>query len=84
MILITDTSPLISLLLLQQIELLDQLLVEYYLPQAVWEELQLHNEIAAFQVELEKLSARVKQTTSIYLPVTGIDKGFASPFSRLT
>lgn len=52
MLLIADTSPLISLLLIQQLELLERLFSEYYIPQAVWEELQTHQEIASFQNEL--------------------------------
>ncbi len=37
MLLIADTSPLISLLVIDQLQLLDQLFEEYYLPRAVRE-----------------------------------------------
>jgi len=37
MLLIADTSPIISLLVIDQLILLDQLFEEYYLPRAVWE-----------------------------------------------
>ncbi len=75
MLLIADTSPLISLLLIQQLDLLERIFGEYYIPQAVLEELQGHQEIASFQKELEQLAFKVKYTNSVYLPLAGIEKG---------
>ncbi|HYG38922.1 MAG TPA: DUF3368 domain-containing protein [Cytophagales bacterium] len=77
MILIADTSPLISLIHLDKLELLDQLFQEYYLPEAVWEELSNHQELAKFKKSLKTLSSKRKQLNSKYLLLTSIDKGEA-------
>lgn len=75
MLLIADTSPLISLLVIDQLQLLDQLFEEYYLPRAVWNELNSHNELLDYSDQLSLLSRRVKEIHSIYVPMPGIDVG---------
>lgn len=75
MLLIADTSPLISLLVIDQLQLLDQLFEEYYLPKAVWDELNSHNELLDYSDQLSLLSLRVKEIHSIYVPMPGIDVG---------
>ena len=75
MLLIADTSPLISLLVIDQLNLLDQLFSEYYLPKAVWDELNAHNELLDYSDQLSLLSLRVKEIHSVYVPMPGIDVG---------
>lgn len=75
MLLIADTSPIISLLVIDQLQLLDQLFEEYYLPKAVWDELNSHNELLDYSDQLSLLSLRVKEIHSIYVPMPGIDVG---------
>lgn len=75
MLLIADTSPLISLLVIDQLNLLDQLFEEYYLPKAVWDELNGHNELSFYTDQLSMLSLRVKEINSVYVPMPGIDVG---------
>ena len=75
MLLIADTSPLISLLVIDQLQLLDQLFEEYYLPRAVWNELNSHNELLDYSDQLSLLSLRVKEIHSVYVPMPGIDVG---------
>lgn len=75
MLLIADTSPLISLLVIGQLQLLGQLFEEYYLPKAVWDELNSHNELSDYSDQLSLLSLRVKEIHSIYVPMPGIDVG---------
>ena len=75
MLLIADTSPLISLLVIDQLNLLDQLFEEYYLPKAVWDELNSHNELTDYADQLSSLSLRVKEINTVYVPMPGIDVG---------
>lgn len=75
MLLIADTSPLISLLVIDQLNLLDQLFEEYYLPKAVWDELNSHNELTDYADQLSLLSLRVKEINTVYVPMPGIDVG---------
>ncbi len=51
-LLIADTSPIISLLLFDQFETLEMLFPDISIPQAVWEELNNHNEIRIYSVYL--------------------------------
>lgn len=75
MLLIADTSPLISLLVIDQLNLLDQLFEEYYLPKAVWDELNSHNELTDYADQLSSLSLHVKEINTVYVPMPGIDVG---------
>ena len=75
MLLIADTSPLISLLVIDQLNLLDQLFEEYYLPKAVWDELNSHSELTDYADQLSSLSLRVKEINTVYVPMPGIDVG---------
>jgi len=74
MLLIADTSPIISLLLIKQFELLEQLFPGFLIPQAVWEELNQHQEILVYQAELRSLSPHVR-TIACLFPISGIDRG---------
>lgn len=74
MLLIADTSPIISLLLIKQFDLLAQLFPNYLIPQAVWEELNSHHEILTYQEELSQLSTQV-QSVVFHFPISGIERG---------
>lgn len=74
MLLIADTSPLISLMLIKKIDILENVFPNYIIPEAVWNELNKHNEIRDFDEVLTKLSKKVRQIKN-YFPLSGIDKG---------
>ncbi len=74
MLLIADTSPIISLLLIERLNVLEQLFPEFLLPQAVWEELQSHHEISIYEDELKRLAPQVRKIT-YHFPISGIDRG---------
>jgi predicted nucleic acid-binding protein len=74
MLLIADTSPLISLILIKKFDVLEAVFPNYIIPAAVWNELMKHNEIRAFEKELTILSKKVR-TIKNYFPLSGIDKG---------
>lgn len=74
MLLIADTSPIISLLLIKQFDLLIQLFPNYLIPQAVWEELNNHQEILVYQAEFAQLASQVR-TVAFHFPLSGIDRG---------
>lgn len=73
-ILIADTSPLISLIVTKNLNILFNLYNEIYLPRAVWNELNNHIEIAAYKNEMSSLSTLVKDV-ELDLVFPGIDKG---------
>jgi predicted nucleic acid-binding protein len=73
-ILIADTSPLISLLVTNNLHILFKLYNQIYLPRAVWNELNSHIEIAVFKNEMSILSTLVKDV-KLNLVYPGIDKG---------
>ncbi len=74
MLLIADTSPIISLILINKLDILEKLFPDYIIPEAVWIELNSHNEIREFDVELKELSKRVKRVKN-YFSLSGIDVG---------
>jgi predicted nucleic acid-binding protein len=74
MLLIADTSPIISLLLIEQLEVLEHLFPEFLIPQAVWEELRSHHEISVYHDELNRLAPKVREIT-YHFPISGIDRG---------
>ncbi len=74
MLLIADTSPIISLLLIEQLKALEHLFPEFLIPQAVWEELCSHHEISVYQDELNRLAPKVREIT-YHFPISGIDRG---------
>ncbi|MCP4650396.1 MAG: DUF3368 domain-containing protein [PVC group bacterium] len=74
MLLIADTSPIISLLLIEKIEILENLFPNFLIPQAVWDELNNHQEIRVYQTQLNSLSQNVKEITC-HFPISGIEKG---------
>ena len=74
MLLIADTSPIISHLLIKQFDLLAELFPNYLIPQAVWEELNSHHEILTYQEELAQLSTQV-QSVVFHFPISGIERG---------
>ncbi len=74
MLLIADTSPLISLLLIEKLYILEKLFPNYIIPQAVWKELRGHNELNHFTYELSELFKRVKNVKNFF-SLSGIDKG---------
>lgn len=74
MLLIADTGPIISLLLIEQFEALEHLFPEFLIPQAVWEELRSHHEISVYQDELNRLAPKVRKIT-YHFPISGIERG---------
>lgn len=74
MLLIADTSPIISLLLIKKLNLLEQLFPDFLIPQAVWEELNAHQEILIHQAELARLSSQVRKV-AFHFPIGGIERG---------
>jgi predicted nucleic acid-binding protein len=75
MLIIADTSPLISLLLIDKLYLLEKLYGNYCIPEAVWHELTSHNAIRTYKTELEQLSKKIQKTSYQVLPINGIDIG---------
>lgn len=74
MLLIADTSPIISLLLIGKFDLLEKLFPGYLIPEAVLEELKKHNEIAAYKSELDFLIDKSKNVHAAF-PISGIEIG---------
>jgi len=60
MLLVADTSPLISLLLIERLKLLDALYPGFIIPGAVYKELTNHNELKLFRSELLALESHVR------------------------
>jgi predicted nucleic acid-binding protein len=58
-ILVADTSPLISLILIDKLNLLFSLFNEVFIPPAVLYELPNHNELSAYKKELQLLAANI-------------------------
>ncbi len=75
MIIIADTSPLISLILIARLDILEKLFEEFFIPEAVWQELNNHTDIKSYKNELNFLSERVKQISNYHFPISGIDRG---------
>ncbi len=73
-ILIADTSPIISLLLIQQLDLLEKLFEEIFIPSAVWDELNQHGPLLLYKREMNILSGKVVHPEKIQDFPT-IDKG---------
>jgi uncharacterized protein len=73
-ILVADTSPLISLIVINKLSVLTDLYEEVYLPKEVWDELNAHLEITTYREDLLRLSYFVKNVTApFYNPK--IDRG---------
>ncbi len=75
MVLIADTSPLISLIVSGKLNIIEEIFGEYYIPKGVWDELTSHNELSNYKDELKILSEKVKYTQSFFIEIGGIDKG---------
>ena len=75
MLLIADTSPLISLIIVEKLDLLEKLYGEYCIPNAVWQELTNHNAIKNYTQEIEQLSIKIHNVSYNILPINGIDIG---------
>jgi predicted nucleic acid-binding protein len=75
MILIADTSPIISLILADEFDLLEKIFGEFYIPNSVWEEIKSHNEIQSYSSSLNKLSYKIKHVQNYVLEFGGIDIG---------
>ena len=75
MFLIVDTSPLISLIVINKLNLLKELFPEFNLPNAVWEELEAHNQLKLYKKELDFLKQYVNKSISSPITIPGIDKG---------
>lgn len=75
MIVVADTSPLISLIIINKLTILEKIFGTFYIPKGVYDELKGHNEINLYKEELEYLATKVKSTQSVYIPISGIDKG---------
>jgi len=75
MLLIADTSPLISLMQIEKLNLLEKLYGTYLIPDAVWQELVNHKEINRYTTELQILSQKVRKTSYNIIPINGIDIG---------
>jgi len=74
-LLVSDTGPIISLLLVNLFDIIEELFPDYFIPKAVWKELTNHNEILPFKRELSTLSQKVRIINDYYFPISGIDKG---------
>jgi len=74
-ILIADTSPLISLISINKLDILKKLFPDFLIPLAVWEELDSHVQIKSFAKELNFLYQHVKILKGNQLIIPGIDKG---------
>jgi uncharacterized protein len=73
-ILIADTSPVISLLLIQQFGLLEKLFEEVFIPPAVWDELNQRGPHLIYKEEMDFLSGKIiKPEKTMSFPT--IDKG---------
>ena len=80
MIVVSDTTPLISLLKIDRLDLLEKLFGTVYIPQGVFAEL---TENAAYQEEAEKIrtspfiqiKAANQQSVSLFRRTTGLDLG---------
>ncbi len=79
MLLVADTSPIISLLIVKQFDVLVKLFPDFKISQAVWEELISHNEISPFQEQIGLLYNRVSKTTYQF-SISGIDRGETESF----
>lgn len=75
MLLISDTSPLISLIIIEKLDLLEKLYGDYCIPNAVWQELTNHNAIKIYKSEIQQLSKKIHKTSYNILPINGIDIG---------
>ena len=75
MLLIADTSPLISLIIINKLDILKKLFPDFLLPLTVWEELDSHVQIKSFTKELNFLFQHVKIIKGNQLIIPGIDKG---------
>ncbi|KPA17565.1 nucleotide-binding protein [Candidatus Magnetomorum sp. HK-1] len=74
-LLVSDTGPIISLLLVDLFDIIEKLFPDYLIPDAVWKELTNHNEILPFKRELSILSQKSRIINDYYFPISGIDKG---------
>ena len=73
-ILVADTSPLISLIVIDKLPVLITLYSEIFIPNEVWNELNAHLELAVYKKELLTLSHFIKNVEiPFYSPQ--IDKG---------
>ena len=75
MILIADTSPLISLILSEKLQIIELLFGDFFIPVGVWDELNSHNELNNYKKDLLFLSKKIKITQSFFIEISGIDKG---------
>lgn len=73
-ILVADTSPLISLIVIDKLPVLTALYSEIFIPNEVWNELNTHLELAVYKKELLTLSHFIK-TVEIPFYAPQIDKG---------
>ena len=73
-ILVADTSPVISLFLIQQFGLLQKLFEEIFIPTAVWDELNQHGPHLIYKNEMDFLAGKVIQPEKI-IDFPAIDKG---------
>ena len=60
MLLVADTSPLISLILINRVAVLINLFPDFILPNAVWDELNAHNRILSNLTQLNLISSHVR------------------------
>jgi uncharacterized protein len=75
MLLIADTSPLISLIVINELNILKKLFPDFSLPLAVWNELESHNQLKSFEKELDFLNKHTRIPISKPITIPGIDVG---------
>ena len=81
MIVVSDTTPLISLLKINRIDLLEKLFGEVFIPQAVFDELTLDKrfQLEADQIRRKKfiivMPIKVPESVNILKRATGLDQG---------
>jgi predicted nucleic acid-binding protein len=68
---------LISLALVGKLNILDQLFERYYIPQAVWDELQLYDHPDLNQSSFAPLKTHIQQITSVNYLINQMDVGEA-------
>ncbi len=74
MLLVADASPLISLLVIDRMDVLVKLYPDFVLPEAVWNELREHRELRQSK-EMVMLGKHVRKVASQIIEVSAIDKG---------
>ncbi|MCF8374192.1 MAG: DUF3368 domain-containing protein [Bacteroidales bacterium] len=74
MLLIADTGPIISLILIGEFNLIEKLFHNFLVPGEVWNELSRHSEIMSYKKDLAQISDKRRDVDFPY-SISGIDRG---------